>query len=367
MFPAPFHHGLHPFHRFYRPYQDSLWFAFNIYHYIKKVVNAIAEIDISAATLEEHRFCALCPAAAIRMGCLVNRPFIGFGLHDQAAGASSIDLRYQQLAQQLLADPDNIITQVKVQGEFAHFYNFEAFSKDNIMKKGSLYLVPSTLGEKAVHTIPPYVLGTIKEVMHFIVENERSARRFLRSIGYRQDLDVVKMYPIGKHVEVEETIGYLKPVEDGLDMGLISEAGLPGVADPGALVVKRAHLMGIKVVPLVGPSSIFLALMASGLNGQSFCFHGYLPIHSKDRKHALKNLEMLSISHNQTQIFMEAPYRNNKLLEDVLAACHDDTELCIAINITTKNERIHSRYIHEWKKQKPDLHKQPAIFLIFRQ
>lgn len=234
-------------------------------------------------------------------------------------------------------------------------------------KKGSLYLIPSALGEDATNVIPEYVKQRVQELDEFIVENEKTARRYLRSIGFKKNFDEVKLHPISKHTAPEETIHYLDNIEKGSSIGLLSEAGAPGVADPGAEIVNMAHHKGIKVVPMVGPSSILLALMASGMNGQSFAFHGYLPIEKKERVRALKNLEIQSLNNNQSQIFMEAPYRNNKLLEDIITACHPDTSLCIAVNITMSNEMIKTKSVGTWKKGQPDLHKKPAIFILYRQ
>ena len=233
-------------------------------------------------------------------------------------------------------------------------------------RKGSLYLIPATLGEGSVKVIPEYVKASVAQLREFIVENEKSARRYLRSIGYKEDFDQVTLHSLGKHTNPEEIYHYLDNAEKGVNIGLISEAGAPGVADPGAEIVLLAHRKKIKVIPLVGPSSILLALMASGLNGQNFAFHGYLPIDSKERGRALKQLEVRSLQESQTQIFMEAPYRNNKLLDDILKNCHEETLLCVAANITLPNEFIKTDNINNWKKSKPDLHKKPCIFLIAR-
>ncbi|MBK9731393.1 MAG: SAM-dependent methyltransferase [Chitinophagaceae bacterium] len=201
-------------------------------------------------------------------------------------------------------------------------------------------------------------------ISFFIVENERSARRFLRSIGYHKNFDEGTMIAVVKDEDFVAPEMMYKYLQEGNDVGVISEAGCPGIADPGAAAVLWAHEKGIKVVPLIGPSSIFLALMASGLNGQQFAFHGYLPVNSAERKAKMKELEEESLRKNQTQLFMETPYRNMALLKDILECCRQRTLLCIATDITLSSEKIITQPISFWGKQLPDLHKKPTLFLL---
>lgn len=198
----------------------------------------------------------------------------------------------------------------------------------------------------------------------FLVENERSARRFLRSIGYPKNFDEGTMIRVTQDTDFVPPETLLPHLRAGNHVGIISEAGCPGIADPGAAAVQWAHQHGISVVPLAGPSSIFLALMASGMNGQQFAFHGYLPVAGAERKSRLKQLEEESARKGQTQIFMETPYRNNALLKDILESCKPATLLCIAADITLRSEKILTQPVHAWKKQVPDLNKKPAIFLM---
>ncbi len=231
--------------------------------------------------------------------------------------------------------------------------------------KGSLYLIPNTLGGNNIESvIPPYVTSVVKQLDHFIVENIRSCRRYIIRLGYEKPIDDIKFYEIGKHTKIKDTKGYLAPCSSGRDMGMISEAGVPGVADPGAYITAMAHERGIKVIPLTGPSSILLALMASGLNGQNFSFHGYLPINNPERSKKIANLEMMASKFRQTQIFMETPFRNNKLFSDILATCQDNTMLCVACDLTLETEFIHTKRVQHWKKERTDLNKRPCIFLI---
>ena len=228
----------------------------------------------------------------------------------------------------------------------------------------SLYLIPSLLGETEVsRVLPNYNTSIIQSIRLYFVEELRTARRFLRTAGFTASFDETELILINEHTKSEELYEFGKKLEKQT-AGLISEAGLPAVADPGASLVKIAHQKNIKVVPLVGPSSIFLALMASGLDGQNFAFNGYLPIDKTLRIKAIQNLERKSKVDNQTQIFMETPYRNNSVVEDVLQNCKGDTLFCIATNITTDQEFIKTQTISDWKKNKKDIHKQPAIFLI---
>ncbi|WP_418661446.1 SAM-dependent methyltransferase [Bacteroides ilei] len=231
----------------------------------------------------------------------------------------------------------------------------------------ALYLLPVTLGDTPVENVlPSYNRLVISQIKFFIVEDVRSARRFLKKVDNSIDIDSLVFYPLNKHTSPEDISGYLDPLLAGNSMGVISEAGCPAVADPGADVVAIAQRRNLKVVPLVGPSSIILSVMASGFNGQSFAFHGYLPIEPGERVKFLKELEQRVYAENQTQLFIETPYRNNKMLEDILKTCRPQTRLCIAANITCEGEYIRTRTIKEWKGKLPDLAKIPCIFLIYK-
>lgn len=234
------------------------------------------------------------------------------------------------------------------------------------MNNGTLYLIPASLGSKTTrHIWPSGHLQTINHIRHFIVENVRSARRFLRSAGYDIPFDEVSFYTLNKHT-VETDIGsYMKAVRMGHDTGLLSEAGVPCIADPGQTIVRIAHQSDIRVIPLVGASSIILALMASGFNGQQFVFHGYLPISKQERIKKIRAMEKAASQLDQTQIFMETPFRNNQLLADLLKNCSPDTWLCIACDLTLPDEFIRSFSINEWHKKIPDLNKRPGIFLLY--
>lgn len=231
----------------------------------------------------------------------------------------------------------------------------------------ALYLLPVTLGDTPVEQVlPAYNKEIILGIKHFIVEDVRSARRFLKKVEASINIDELTFYPLNKHTSPDDLSGYLKPLQEGHSMGVISEAGCPAVADPGADVVAMAQRKNLKVVPLVGPSSIILSVMGSGFNGQSFAFHGYLPIEVADRIKRLKELEGRIYSENQTQLFIETPYRNNKMMEDIVKTCRPQTKLCIAANITCEGEYIHTKTIREWKGHLPDLTKVPCIFLIYK-
>jgi len=235
------------------------------------------------------------------------------------------------------------------------------------MAKGTLFLIPVPLAEgvgKASFTA--FHETVINSIDEYIVENEKTARKFLKDAGLRIPQQRLIIHDYGKHKR--EKVDYEKifsTLLSGRDMGLMSEAGCPGVADPGAEVVDQAHQRGIKVVPLVGPSSILLALMASGFNGQSFCFHGYLPIDKSGRTKAIKDIEQRSARERSTQIFIETPFRNNQLITELLKNCRGTTKLCIASNLTAEDESILTKKVSEWKTALPDLHKKPAIFLLF--
>jgi 16S rRNA (cytidine1402-2'-O)-methyltransferase len=231
--------------------------------------------------------------------------------------------------------------------------------------KGILYLLPVALGEEGLHAIPEYLKNLTEGITHFVVENERSARRYLRATGYKANFDEGWMRVLDEHTPATEVPALLQPCFEGHDIALLSEAGCPAIADPGAALVRIAHEKGIQVKPLVGPSSILLALMGAGMNGQSFCFNGYLPVDLAAQKKRIKHLEQLS-GQGQTQIFMETPYRNNRMIQSLLETCMPDTRLCIACDLTLPTEYIKTDTIAGWKKQVPDIHKRPVIFVLSR-
>ncbi|MCO6174036.1 SAM-dependent methyltransferase [Flavobacterium sp. NRK F10] len=232
---------------------------------------------------------------------------------------------------------------------------------------GKLYLIPTTLGEmNSEDVLPQTIKRSIDFIDHYIVENEKTARRFIKSVHPDKKQSELKISLLNKHTEPNEYQNMIAPLLHGENVGLMSEAGCPGVADPGAVIVKIAHEKGIQVVPLVGPSSILLAVMASGMNGQSFAFNGYLPIDGHEKKNTIKQLERLSFEKNQSQLFIETPYRNNKLFEDLIQILQPDTLLCIACDITLPTEFIKTKKVSEWKKNKVDLHKRPCIFIIHK-
>lgn len=234
---------------------------------------------------------------------------------------------------------------------------------DNKMKKGKLYLIPTTLGDDAIHTIPPYVVAIIQEIEEYIVERAKTARRFLKAAGIGKPLNTITVHELDKHEKTNYLEDFLQNAMTGTDIGLLSEAGCPGVADPGAEVVALAHRKGIEVVPLVGPSSILLALMASGMNGQMFTFCGYLSPKLPERVRALKKLEQAAP--RTTSIFIETPYRNRQMIETALKTLQPRTRLCIAADLTLPTEYVITKTVAEWKKTTiPNLHKRPAIFLI---
>ena len=236
-----------------------------------------------------------------------------------------------------------------------------------ITLKGKLYLIPTTLGEmNPDDVLPQTVKRAIDFIDDYIVENEKTARKFIKSIHPEKVQNSLRISSLNKRTEVSEYNAMIAPCLNGINVGLMSEAGCPGVADPGAVIVKIAHENGIQVVPLVGPSSILLAMMGSGMNGQSFAFNGYLPIDKGDKKTALKNFENLSVTKDQSQIFIETPYRNNKLLEDLLQILQPNTHLCIATDITLPTEYIKTFRVADWKKIKVDLHNRPTIFILHK-
>ncbi len=233
------------------------------------------------------------------------------------------------------------------------------------MKKGRLYLIPSVIAEGDTSSIPEQVRKIIPRLEYYLVENVRTARRYISSLRSGVDIGSLQFEELNKNTRADEIEKLMAPLLAGKDMGVMSEAGCPGIADPGSRAVDYAHRKGIKVIPLVGPSSIMLALMASGFNGQRFCFHGYLPIDKDKLSPAIKNLEKNSARYNQTEIFIETPYRNNTMLTNLLKFCHDNTRLCIARDITGEYELIQTNTIKRWKEITIDLHKKPTVFLLF--
>ncbi len=233
------------------------------------------------------------------------------------------------------------------------------------MSKGNLYLIPTPLGDTGFEAgLPAVNHHILQRIDTFIVEELRTARRFLRKAGYAKDFETVTFHLLNEHTPDEEVDLMLAKALTGQHTGLLSEAGLPCVADPGNIAVRIAHRKGIRVIPLTGPSSIMLALMASGLNGQNFVFHGYLPVKPDERSKALRELEHAAAKGNQTQIFIETPYRNIAMLESIVKTCRPSLTLCIAADLTLETEWIRSMPLQEWKKQKPELHKRPAVFLL---
>jgi 16S rRNA (cytidine1402-2'-O)-methyltransferase len=230
--------------------------------------------------------------------------------------------------------------------------------------KGKLYLIPVPIADEALPTIPFQVIEILKTVDHFLAEDARTGRRFLSSLKIFQSIEALHFEILNKDTKESELKNLFKPIEEGKNLGILSESGCPGIADPGALAVNYAHQNNITVVPLVGPSSILLALMASGLNGQQFCFHGYLPVESKEVINKIKELERESKTKNQTQIFIETPYRNNSLFEHFLKTLHPDTKLTVAIDITGKNELVQTKKVKLWKETKANWPKTPAVFLF---
>lgn len=232
--------------------------------------------------------------------------------------------------------------------------------------KGNIYLIPNFLGESSSEkSFPQENITLIRRIKHFIVEDIRTVRRFLKKVDKGINIDELTFFVLDKHTRPEDIPSFLKPAENGNDMGIISEAGCPGVADPGADVVAIAHNKGLKVIPLVGPSSILMAMMASGMNGQNFAFSGYLPVEKSSNIKAIKHLEDRAIREKQTQIFIETPFRNMKMLDDLLFALRPSTRLCIACNVTCDDEYIVTKSVAQWRNSKlPDINKKPTIFLI---
>jgi 16S rRNA (cytidine1402-2'-O)-methyltransferase len=231
---------------------------------------------------------------------------------------------------------------------------------------GKLYLIPSAIGDSPVEqVIPAYISGIINHIRYFIVEDERTARRMLIKLGITTPIDDLNFFLLNEHTDISQIPGYMEVIQDQ-DVGLLSEAGVPAIADPGSDAVRLAHEKGITVVPLVGPSSVLLAMMASGMNGQNFAFIGYVPVNPNERVRKIKQLEQRSQNENQSQIFIEAPYRNNQLLKDLLANCSDQTLICIACKLTCPDGWVRTRTVIQWKKEKVDLHKKPVIFILHK-
>lgn len=235
-------------------------------------------------------------------------------------------------------------------------------------KKGFLYLIPTTLGDnEPMEVLPVLVKEMIEKLDYFIVENEKTARKFIKRIAPEKSQPSLTLFSLDKYADKLEVSTYLDVCAKGVSVGLLSEAGVPAIADPGAEIVKLAHQKNIRVIPLVGPSSIILAMMASGFNGQNFAFNGYLPIEASERKEAIKSLEKLSKDKNQSQIFIETPYRNEKLFVDLKGTLNQATNLCVACDITLSTEYIKTLQIKDWKSEHPDLQKRPTIFIIHKE
>lgn len=231
-----------------------------------------------------------------------------------------------------------------------------------------LYLIPCPIGDNSpLEVLPILVKKVVTETKHFIVENEKEARRFIKKLCPEKDQTSLELYSLNKYTTPEEIESYLDHCEKGITMGLLSDAGCPGIADPGAVIVSKAHRQGITVKPLVGPSSIVLAQMSSGLNGQNFAFNGYLPIEKSERKKFIKELEKRSQKLNQSQIFIETPYRNDQVFSDLIGSLHSGTKLCVAYNLTLEDEFIRTAPIYKWKKTKLNFNKLPAIFILHKE
>jgi 16S rRNA (cytidine1402-2'-O)-methyltransferase len=234
------------------------------------------------------------------------------------------------------------------------------------IKPGNLYLIPCTLGDTpAEQVLPQHVINLARSLQHYVVEQAKTARQFLSALKHEHPIQSLHFATLNEHTGANELTTLLAPLLEGHDVGIISEAGCPGIADPGAELVNLAHQKGIRVIPLVGPSSILLALMASGMNGQCFAFHGYLPIADADRNKTITALETESASRRQTQMFIETPYRNDKLFTALLTQCKPQTLLCVATDISLGTEQIHTHSIAQWKaRAKPELNKRPSLFLL---
>ncbi|MBW8686540.1 SAM-dependent methyltransferase [Chitinophaga rhizophila] len=231
---------------------------------------------------------------------------------------------------------------------------------------GKVYLIPTVLSADTLHTIPAYITPVVQQISVFFVENERTARRYLKALDKSINIDALQLLLMSEHQQPDTALAK-QLLLAGKDIGVISEAGCPAIADPGHLVVQVAHTIDAQVIPMVGPNSMLLALMASGMNGQNFQFVGYLPVKPPERIKSIRDLEMQSQKKQQTQLFIETPYRNNQLLKDILANCKDNTQVCVAADITGPDEFIRTRTVKAWKQALPELHKKPAIFLLLAQ
>lgn len=233
---------------------------------------------------------------------------------------------------------------------------------------GTLYLIPVMLGDDTIASdvLPSSVIRAVSLIDDYVVENSKVARKFIKAMVPEKVQATLNLHELNKHTDEKEVLSFIQPLLEGKNMGLMSDAGCPGVADPGAVIVALAHQKGIKVVPLVGPSSILLSLMGSGMNGQSFTFNGYLPIDKSEKRAMLKNLEKWSFERNQSQLFIETPYRNNQLIEEMTQVLHPNTSLCVACDLTLPTEIMLTKPISFWKKHKIDLHKRPCIFIIHK-
>ncbi|MET6998614.1 SAM-dependent methyltransferase [Chitinophaga defluvii] len=229
---------------------------------------------------------------------------------------------------------------------------------------GKVYLVPTVLSADALFTIPAYITTTVQKLTVFFVENERTARRYLKALDRNINIDALQLLLMHENHPPDTALAK-KLLLAGTDIGILSEAGCPAIADPGHLIVQVAHSIDAQVIPMIGPNSMLLALMAAGMNGQNFQFVGYLPVRPPERVKMIKELELQSQKKKQTQLFIETPYRNNQVLQDILANCKDQTQLCIAADITAPEEFIKTKTVKEWKKNIPELHKRPAIFLLY--
>ena len=237
--------------------------------------------------------------------------------------------------------------------------------KEGIQKPGVLYLIPTPLGENPpLEVLPLTVKKIIEDQNHFIIENEKAARRFIKKIAPNKNQEQLILYPLNKFITQVETETYLDQCKAGISIGLFSDSGCPGIADPGSVIVAKAHRLGIQVKPIVGPSSLILAMMSSGMNGQNFAFNGYLPIEQKKRKQAIIKFEKKAIKDNQAQLFIETPYRSDSLHKELLKVLLSNTLLCVGCDLSLQNEYIKTLTISQWKNEKVNLNKRPCIFII---